>query len=221
MVLGNGKIMFGTMCSGMEVVCWALLAIQTSLRTVLQLEANFIHTFAVELHPGKRDFIKNYYKPGAIYGNVLGMAQDELLDWRSGTVKHVPRVQVLVAGFECDSVSAQNNTRGEFQDCVARGVGSTGTTFKGILLYIHKHKPIVVILENVPALTHNCDPDALVLELQQHLDKHGQAKRRKLSTNSSTNLAAVVPYESITEIVSPPPSSPESIKTETTTAHVV
>ena len=61
----------------------------------------------------------------------------------------------------------------------------------------------------------------VVLELQQHLDKHGQAKRRKLSTNSSTNLAAVVPYESITEIVSPPPSSPESIKTETTTAHVV
>jgi site-specific DNA-cytosine methylase len=51
---------------------------------------------------------------------------------------------LLVAGFSCVDFSALNNKRKDLDD-----LGESGQTFQGILRYIKRHRPPIIILENV------------------------------------------------------------------------
>ena len=55
-------------------------------------------------------------------------------------------------GFECDSISSLNTKASENRLCCEEGVGKTGATSRGTLLYVKKHKPRFLALENVKNL---------------------------------------------------------------------
>ncbi len=63
-----------------------------------------------------------------------------------------PYVQLLVAGFSCKSVSMQNKKRKCFSDCISTSSGQTGSTFRGIMSFIIKKPPKLLLLENVRLL---------------------------------------------------------------------
>lgn len=50
---------------------------------------------------------------------------------RSGAKHPVPRVDIIVQGFACQSMSSENNNRGQFKGAVKQGHGTTGITFRG------------------------------------------------------------------------------------------
>ena len=67
-------------------------------------------------------------------------------------VNAVPAVDVFVAGFVCKSVSTANAHRGEHGECITEGSGQTGETFSGVLGYVRRNRPHIVICENVAGL---------------------------------------------------------------------
>lgn len=62
----------------------------------------------------------------------------------------VCQVDLLVAGFPCISLSPLTSTPGSIQDESC----SSGHGFESIKRYIKRHKPEVVLLENVQTLFH-------------------------------------------------------------------
>lgn len=56
----------------------------------------------------------------------------------------VPDPQILIAGTSCVDYSGLNN---EKQDIDANG--ESGRTFRGMIEWVKKHQPPIVILENV------------------------------------------------------------------------
>ena len=64
----------------------------------------------------------------------------------------VPAVDIVIAGFVCKSVSIENKERGQFANCIRDVAGKTGETFEGVMGYVRRYKPAIVICENVEGL---------------------------------------------------------------------
>ena len=142
----------GTLCSGTDSPVPVLQHLAKALRRGIKIE----HTFSCEFDPQKQEWIKANF-PGLKYlfgdvtrvGHKSGMAFNVL----TRTMVRVPAVDVVIAGFVCKSVSTENNERKDHSECINRGTGQTGATFRGVRNYIRRFKPRVVICENVEGLT--------------------------------------------------------------------
>ena len=55
-------------------------------------------------------------------------------------------------GFSCKNFSPLNPDRQQFDDAIKTGKGSSGQTAKYAVSYLEKHKPLLVLIENVPGL---------------------------------------------------------------------
>jgi hypothetical protein len=75
------------------------------------------------------------------------------LDLMTGELVDVPTPFLCIAGFECDSVSMANNSRPKYHDCLAARTGATGHTWGCVSNFVAKHKPTVLVLENVRGLS--------------------------------------------------------------------
>ncbi len=59
------------------------------------------HVFSCDKKPSSRAFMEKYFTPEFLFGDVLelcGMTKD----YKSGLMKEVPSVDVLIASIECD-----------------------------------------------------------------------------------------------------------------------
>lgn len=153
-----------TMCSGTEAPLLALGLISRALGeehdTVLKVE----HVFSCEIEPFKQAYIERNFRPPILFRDVCELGSDEayvfmffsiqpviLIYIQSsrttayGALVPVPgNVDMLVAGTSCVDYSTLNN---EKKDIDANG--ESGRTFRGMLSWVQKHRPKVVILENV------------------------------------------------------------------------
>ena len=59
----------------------------------------------------------------------------------------VPAVDIVIAGFSCKSVSTENHERQEHGECIVRGTGSTGETFRGRMEELRRHHRVNSIEE--------------------------------------------------------------------------
>ncbi len=68
----------------------------------------------------------------------------------------LPQADIAFIGFSCKSASSLNNGRVDLVAALARGdlasAGSTGATLVGLISYLDRHRPLIVILENVTCL---------------------------------------------------------------------
>jgi DNA (cytosine-5)-methyltransferase 1 len=117
----------GTDCSGLEAPLLALDRMRIEVK----------HCFASEKDTLAKATLLANFKPRVFYN-----------DLRRRSVRRVPRVDLYVAGFPCQSFSAQG-ARSGFADKHGRG-----TIFRYIYRYIRKRDPKVFVLENVPGLKH-------------------------------------------------------------------
>jgi site-specific DNA-cytosine methylase len=143
----------GTICSGSEVGIYACETLAQSLALDIGVPLCFNHSFSCEIVPWKRDWARRHFNPTRMFGDAKDMSVAKAVDLLIGEWVDIPNVHILCAGFECDSVSFFNNTSAEYRGgCVEKGEGKTGRTAQYNLAYIRRHRPLLVILENVVAL---------------------------------------------------------------------
>ena len=139
----------GTLCSGTDSPVPALKKLSKALRGQINIE----HTFSCEYDGRKRAWIQdNFGKLKCLFADVKDLCTGVALNYIAGETVLVPAVDIVIAGFVCKSVSTENNARAQFANCINDVVGKTGETFAGVMGYIRRYNPAVVICENVEGL---------------------------------------------------------------------
>mmetsp|Transcript_43589 Transcript_43589/g.81366 ORF Transcript_43589/g.81366 Transcript_43589/m.81366 type:complete len:449 (+) Transcript_43589:68-1414(+) len=139
----------GTMCSGTDSPVVVFNKLSKALRGL-----NIEHTFSCEYNPAKQEWIKaNFPNLEYLFGDVNELKTGFAFNHVDGEKVRVPAVDIVIAGFVCKSVSTENNDREKFANCIQEACGQTGETFNGVIGYVRKYKPSLVICENVKGLT--------------------------------------------------------------------
>jgi site-specific DNA-cytosine methylase len=99
----------GTFFSGSEMVQHVLQAIQAVCKAQFDLDLAFSFVWACEVDEWKRAFISAHTPPEHLLGDVIALSQS---GWRGETdaklTIELGTVDLLFAGFECDTVSSLN-----------------------------------------------------------------------------------------------------------------
>ena len=110
------------------------------------------HTFACEIDAKKREFLVELDLPRYIFADVAELKNDEAMDLLSHAMVRIPKVEVATVGFVCKTLSGLNNTDGAKtgrKACIETGEEKTGKAFADSIAWMARHRPKVVLLENV------------------------------------------------------------------------
>ncbi|EIW68043.1 hypothetical protein TREMEDRAFT_69535 [Tremella mesenterica DSM 1558] len=142
--LNGRKLRVATMCSGTESPLLALNMIAKAIKKQHGLTLSFDHVFSCEIEPFKQAYIERNFAPPILFRDVTELGKKRA-HTAYGSLAAVPgNVDLLIAGTSCVDYSNLNNQQ---QDIEANG--ESGRTFRGMLQWVKKHQPPVVILENV------------------------------------------------------------------------
>lgn len=142
--LQGRKMRVATMCSGTESPLLALDLIKRSIKDRFDLDFEMEHVFSCEIEPFKQAYIERNFSPPLLFRDVCELGQTHA-HTAYGALAPVPGdVDMLIAGTSCVDYSNLNN---EKQDIDAQG--ESGRTFRGMLNWVRRHRPPIVILENV------------------------------------------------------------------------
>ena len=93
----------------------------------------------------------------------------------------IPAVDIIIAGFVCKSVSTENNERDKYKNCINEACGTTGETFDGVLGYVNKYKPSMVVCENEKGPTiKNHGEEPVINHVKSSFNKIGYAFEHKV-----------------------------------------
>lgn len=171
------------MCSGTDSPIAVLKTLAKALHGRLVVE----HTFSCENDTRKQKWIKqNFPDLRLLFDDVKVLHIGRAYSIVTGEVEDVPQVDIVIAGFVCKSVSTQNADRDLYADCINDETGMTGETFSGVMKYVKKYKPAMVICENVLGLIHrNGGRPAVIHNVKASFNKAGYAfGHQKLDTRS-------------------------------------
>ena len=135
-----------TMCSGTES---PVLALQMKSRALAQRapgapELRIEHVFSCEIEPFKQAYIERNFSPPLLFRNIGELGGDTAMT-AYGVRRPVPGdVDLLVAGTSCVDYSSMNVKR---KGIDARG--ESAQTFYGMMALVKRHRPPVVLQENV------------------------------------------------------------------------
>ncbi|EKM50640.1 uncharacterized protein PHACADRAFT_213538 [Phanerochaete carnosa HHB-10118-sp] len=142
--LQGRKMRVATMCSGTESPLLALELIRRSIKDQFDLDFEMEHVFSCEIEPFKQAYIERNFSPPILFRDVCELGRSHA-HTAYGALAPVPGdVDILIAGTSCVDYSNLNN---EKQDIDAQG--ESGRTFRGMLDWVRRHRPPLVILENV------------------------------------------------------------------------
>lgn len=143
-------IRMGCLCSGMKTSHWCISDLQHSVEEV----------FWCERDPIARKFIL-----ANLPANVTGFHDLMSNEFQ----EHAPTCDLLLAGFPCQPFSIQGRGQG-LEDEAGRGI-----VIVGILRYVKKHMPRIVMLENVLGLVtrHRVVLDNILVVLRGLKDSDG------------------------------------------------
>ncbi|THV02481.1 hypothetical protein K435DRAFT_749158 [Dendrothele bispora CBS 962.96] len=142
--ISGRKIRVATMCSGTESPLLALELIQQSVLDHYHVRIDVEHVFSCEIEPFKQAYIERNFHPPILFRDVCELGEDEAHTAYGSLVPVPGDVDLLVAGTSCVDYSNLNN---EKQDIDANG--ESGRTFRGMMSWVKRHRPPLVILENV------------------------------------------------------------------------
>ncbi|KAL7565128.1 hypothetical protein ACA910_021509 [Epithemia clementina (nom. ined.)] len=164
--LRNRPLKVATMCSGTESPILALDMLQKSLEDVcveFGLDQDLMmdfgsdgsnafvlpieHVFSCEIEPFKQAYIERNFRPPLLFRDIRELGQEEAYT-AYGALAKVPntpgRVDLLIAGTSCVDYSNLNNRKKTISQ-----KGESGQTFWGMMDWIDKAQPPIVIIENV------------------------------------------------------------------------
>jgi site-specific DNA-cytosine methylase len=144
--IGVRKLRVGTMCSGTESPVLALGMISKSLKKLFDIDFNIDHLFSAEIVPFKQAFIERNFAPPVIFRDIKEMLSSTIEATSAyGAMTPIPTdLDLLIAGFSCVDFSNLNNYKRKMEE-----VGESGDTLRAILAYAEKHRPRIIVLENV------------------------------------------------------------------------
>ncbi|KAF9466118.1 hypothetical protein BDZ94DRAFT_1188147 [Collybia nuda] len=138
------KLRVATMCSGTESPLLALELIQKSIHEQHDINLEIEHVFSCEIEPFKQAYIERNFQPPLLFRDVCELGDDEA-HTAYGALAPVPGdVDMLIAGTSCVDYSNLNTQKQDIDDN-----GESGRTFRGMMTWVKKHRPPIVILENV------------------------------------------------------------------------
>ncbi|KAG5187340.1 hypothetical protein JKP88DRAFT_161808 [Tribonema minus] len=133
-----------TMCSGTESPLLALGMISRAAKEVYGVDFKIEHIFSCEIEPFKASYIQRNFAPPLLFRDVRELGNEKVTT-AYGAMMGVPgEVDMLIAGTSCVDYSNLNNEKKSID-----GGGESGQTFHGMLNWVKKHQPPIVILENV------------------------------------------------------------------------
>ncbi|KAI8799644.1 hypothetical protein BJ742DRAFT_128160 [Cladochytrium replicatum] len=142
--LGGRKLRVGTMCSGTESPLLALDLIGQALKRNHGIVFEVDHVFSCEIEPYKQAYIERNFAPPVLFRDICELGQDEAHTAYGSLVSVPGETDMIIAGTSCVDFSNLNNQK---QTLSAKG--ESGTTFRGLLDYVKKNKPPIIINENV------------------------------------------------------------------------
>ena len=143
-------ISLGTLCSGGDFVVLVCRALVDSLCFKAGMPLSLVTSFACEYDPCVRAFRKR------VVGDSLGPCWHDVHRLPLGSMSHC---DLLVFGSSCKSLSSQNNNRRSLLDIDASDAAATsGSTLHGCFSYVEKHRPKIIIMENVTAMLSKVAP---------------------------------------------------------------
>jgi site-specific DNA-cytosine methylase len=92
--------------------------------------------------------------PKHFFRNASMLEQTHAVDARTGEEVAVPDVDILTAGIPCVDESSLNQGGRKTRKGFRKGKGATGKCWKHLKGYVTKHKPKIVVVENVRGLQH-------------------------------------------------------------------
>lgn len=160
--IGNRPLRLATMCSGTESPLLALDMLQKSIQDAVKQHPDLLgdssasidvdsifqleHVFSCEIEPFKQAYIERNFHPPLLFRDIRELG-DDMAYTAYGARVAVPNqpgcVDILIAGTSCVDYSNLNNKKKEIDDG-----GESGSTFFGMLEWIRKAQPPIVILEN-------------------------------------------------------------------------
>ena len=151
---GPVVLTFGTACSGSEFYLTAMPLVAAEISERLRREVRFVHLWACELDPQKRQWIVDNFAPPKLFADVTCLAKASCHDHVSGALAEVDEVDFVIAGTSCKDASRLNPHHVQRLDAVDTGAHTTGGTFKRLARLVAKLGPRcrLVFLENVSSL---------------------------------------------------------------------
>ncbi|MBW0476709.1 hypothetical protein O181_016424 [Austropuccinia psidii MF-1] len=142
--LSGRELRVATMCSGTESPLLALGLIAKSVKLLWYKELKIRHVFSCEIEPFKQAYIERNFQPPILFRDVCELGNKEATTAYGAKVSVPLDVDMLVAGTSCVDYSGLNNQKKAIDDG-----GESGRTFHGMLKWVEKSRPPIVILENV------------------------------------------------------------------------
>ncbi|ODH45084.1 hypothetical protein ACO22_00379 [Paracoccidioides brasiliensis] len=153
--IGSRELRVATMCSGTEAPLLALEMVIDSFKRIFGKTLNIHHLFSAEIDPFKQSYIQRNFSPDIIFRDVNELIADDATT-AFGSLRKVPAdLDLLIVGFSCVDFSNMNLHRKTLDE-----MGESGHTFYGVLRYIQRCRPPMVILENVCGAPWNHIKDA-------------------------------------------------------------
>ena len=146
-LLSGRRLRLFTMCSGTEAPVLALQKLKAALQRRNFNNFDIFHVGSCEIIPFKQAYIQTNFAPPLIFRDVTDFfhsAKSNPLTVFGAPTAAPENVDILVAGSSCVDYSNLNKTPKEFEVD-----GESWATMKGISEYAEKHRPAIVILENV------------------------------------------------------------------------
>ncbi|PWN54267.1 hypothetical protein IE53DRAFT_258648 [Violaceomyces palustris] len=142
--LADRPLRVATMCSGTESPLLALELMARAMKDKFGIRIKIEHVFSCEIEPFKQAYIERNFSPPILFRDVTELGGDQAHTAYGALVDVPGNVDLLVAGTSCVDYSHLNNKKKGLNDG-----GESGRTFRGMLQWVQKHKPALVILENV------------------------------------------------------------------------
>ena len=142
--LGGHSVRVATMCSGTEAPILALNLMSRACEAAHGLKLNIEHVFSCEIDSYKQAYIERNFRPPILFRDVTELG-GVTARTAYGSVKEVPTdVDILIAGTSCVDFSNLNTKKNKLEDN-----GESGRTWRGMMAWIERAKPAVIICENV------------------------------------------------------------------------
>ncbi|KAJ3182529.1 hypothetical protein HDU85_002627 [Gaertneriomyces sp. JEL0708] len=142
--LNGRKLRVATMCSGTESPLLALNLISRAAKLHYGVNLEIEHVFSCEIEPFKQAYIERNFAPPLLFRDVCELGQDTAITAYGAEVPVPGNVDLLVAGTSCVDYSNLNNEKKGLHD-----KGQSGKTFRGMMDWVKRHRPPLIILENV------------------------------------------------------------------------
>ena len=168
--LAGVPITFASGCAGTDLVVGVLGELTSLWYEMYGISVQFEHLWACDTKHIAQEWIKANWEPHRLFGELHDLSTGEKVrDLITGTLVDVATPLLFLCGFECDNYSFLNIHRAQGPGSLLEQRGSSGQSAHGMFKIVRKHRPRMVILENVRGLSLQGGRQCSDLELLRRL----------------------------------------------------